>query len=408
MSNTSIPNSTWNTCVSGLPIGTTTPLFIALIVSLILCVIGNSVICLIVARHYQLHTVTNAKIVNMAVGHLLFSIFCVPTYLSVLNNRQIPKLLCSSLGFSFTFFATGSTFALMLIAFERYHVIVVKRNSSKLWTARTAKKSILGTWLVAFVLSIPWVILDEKPCSSHPVGSSQNSIVYRLNKCLPFLNPSSSNTMQTFNIFLVILCFLLPFVTVFTLYCRMVGPLWQGYNQVRPMGGGHPKTIRYTAEIRTARTMLIMFILFVCCWTIYCYIAISNSLNRFSKQEFSETLTIVSISLAFGSFSLDPIIYTLRNPRISMILRGRKNRKRRVKFTTSEFATDGGEQTNWIHGRCAVESLFETTTATSKSDEMRTASTAQTACSSRLSSSVLSFTCHIGEEKEQNNEIFFH
>lgn len=395
-------NSTVGTCMNDLPLHVTTPLFITLLVSLTLCVLGNSVICLIVARHYQLHTVTNANIVNMAVGHLLLSIFCVPTYLRVLKYKEVPSFLCSAVGFTFTLFATGSTFALMLITFERYHVIVSRRNSARLWTARTATKSILAAWLVACMLSIPWVIMtDEKPCNSFPTNSGQDLIIYRLNQCLPFLNPPSSRTLQIFNVVLVILCFFLPFLIVFLLYCRMAGPLWKGYNQVRPVGGGHPKTIRYTAEIRTTRTMLLMFALFVSCWAIYCYIAIFNSLHRFSKQAFSETLTITSISLAFGSFSLDPIIYTLRNPRISMILRGRKNRKRRVKFTTSEIATDGGgEQTKWRQSRCAVESFFEATTVTSKSDEMRTPSTAHTA-SSRLSGSVLSFSYHVGDEKEQ-------
>ncbi|XP_031570763.1 G-protein coupled receptor 135-like [Actinia tenebrosa] len=390
----------WVVVCNDLPSYLRTPLHAILIFSLFLGVVGNSAICLIVARHYQLHTVTNANIVNMAIAHLLFSILCVPSYLSMVNKRQVSKWLCFTHGFFFTLFATGSTLALVLIAFERYYVIT-KANTGKL-SAKTTKKMILASWLTALALSIPWLLISDAPITcSRFLNFINHSNTLRLNQCLPFLKSSSSRTTQIANLCLVAICFIVPFATVSALYCRMAGPLWKGYNQIRPLGAGHPKTIRYTAEIRTARTMLAIFLLFLSSWGCYCFVALLNALSSPFKQNTNETTTIVAISLAFCSFSFDPLIYAMRNPRFSIIFWGRNRRRgrKRVKFTTGRPSDDvaGENIPKWARGRCNT-SVFETVSRSG--EEFLGTSTAQTA-STRLSGSTLSFSHHIGTEQSQ-------
>lgn len=388
------------TVCTDLPSYLRTPLHAILIISLFIGVVGNSVICLIVARHYQLHTVTNANIVNMAIAHLLFSILCVPSYLSIVNKRQVSKWLCYTHGFFFTLFATGSTLALVLIAFERYYVIN-KGNTNKL-SAKTTKKMILVSWLTAIALSIPWLLINDGPYTcSRFLNLIEHSNTLRLNQCLPFLKSPSSRTRQIGNLCLLVMCFIIPFATVGALNCRMAGPLWKGYNQIRPLGAGHPKTIRYTAEIRTARTMLVIFLLFLSSWGCYCSVALLNASSSPFKQNTNETITILAICLAFCSFSFDPLIYALRNPRFSIIFWGRNRRRgrKRVKFTTGKLSDDvAGLDENipkWARGRCNT-SVFETVSRSG--EEFRATSTAQTA-STRLSGSTLSFSHHIGTEE---------
>lgn len=402
-----LPSNGSNTTLDGvtvcadLPSYLRTPLHAILIISLFLGVVGNSMICIIVARHYQLHTVTNANIVNMAIAHLFFSMLCVPSYLSMLNKRQVAKWLCFAHGFFFVLFATGSTLALVLIAFERYYVIT-KANTNKL-SARTTKKMILLSWLTATGLSIPWLLINDGPITcTRLLNLIDHSNALRLNQCLPFLKSPSSRITQVGNICLLVVCFFVPFVTVAALNLRMAGPLWKGYNQIRPLGAGHPKTIRYTAEIRTARTMLVIFLLFVSSWGCYCFVALLNALSSAFKQNTDETITTVAICLAFCSFSFDPLIYALRNPRFSIIFWGRNRRRarKRVKFTTGKMSDVAGLEENipkWAQGRIDT-SMFET--CSRSGEEFRPASTAQTA-STRLSGSTLSFSHHVGTEESQ-------
>lgn len=47
----------------------------------LLCMIGNSVVCLIVLRNRHMWTVTNVFILNLSISDLLVGIFCIPTTL---------------------------------------------------------------------------------------------------------------------------------------------------------------------------------------------------------------------------------------------------------------------------------------------------------------------------------------
>lgn len=47
----------------------------------LLCMIGNSVLCLIVLKKRHMWTVTNVFILNLSISDLLVGIFCIPTTL---------------------------------------------------------------------------------------------------------------------------------------------------------------------------------------------------------------------------------------------------------------------------------------------------------------------------------------
>ncbi|EDO45857.1 predicted protein, partial [Nematostella vectensis] len=298
--------------------GLKTSLHVTLIASLFFCVLGNGVICLIVARHYQLQTVTNAHIVNMAIGHLLFAVFCVPMYLSILSRVQLSAWLCSMFGFFFALFAAVSMLALLLIAIERHHAIK-SMTKSKL-SAITSTRMILVTWLLSIGYACGWTLANpsETKCT---LGSSQ---LIHFHSCLPYLKPPNTSFSRVTNLLLITCCFFVPLTATLVLYCKIARPLWRGYNLVRPLGSGNPKMVRFTAEIRTARTMFIIFLLFLTSWALYWGIGFYNSYHWPSKTVDNDILTTIIICFAFSSISWNPIIYALRNPRISIILHRRK------------------------------------------------------------------------------------
>ena len=47
----------------------------------LLCIVGNTLVCLIVAENRRMRTVTNLFILNLAISDLLVGIFCIPTTL---------------------------------------------------------------------------------------------------------------------------------------------------------------------------------------------------------------------------------------------------------------------------------------------------------------------------------------
>lgn len=49
-----------------------------------LCMVGNIMVCFIVAKNKHMHTVTNLFILNLAISDLLVGIFCMP--ITLLDN----------------------------------------------------------------------------------------------------------------------------------------------------------------------------------------------------------------------------------------------------------------------------------------------------------------------------------
>lgn len=54
---------------------------LAYLLIFIVCMVGNGVVCFIVLRGKDMHTVTNLFIFNLAISDLLVGIFCMPTTL---------------------------------------------------------------------------------------------------------------------------------------------------------------------------------------------------------------------------------------------------------------------------------------------------------------------------------------
>jgi hypothetical protein len=54
--------------------------------------VGNTVVCFIVARNKHMHTVTNLFIFNLAISDLLVGIFCMP--ITLLDNIIAGMLTC--------------------------------------------------------------------------------------------------------------------------------------------------------------------------------------------------------------------------------------------------------------------------------------------------------------------------
>jgi len=342
-----------------------------LVIILILSILGNGAICVIVARHYQLHTVTNAYFVNMAIMQLLFALFSIPPYLRISSSSvERTHLLCVFMGFSFQLFAALSNLALTLLTIERYYVI--NNSGRKKISAKATGKLISAASILALIFAVLWTLLEggSTRCSeTSDFGGSSLT-------CFSLLSSHKTKTLRILNIVYILMCFLLPMALTAALFLKMTKPLWSGFHGVRPMGAGNTGTIRFFAEIKTTRTLFIISILHLCCWLPLCIISLylSSRLQRndhghlsFSRAKF------VSISLAFASSCINPLMYALRNPRFSIILRPHKRShgKKRVRFNKT---AEKGENTiskpvTWGQ-RAKSASVYDT----SRSEETQTTS----------------------------------
>lgn len=338
-----------------------------LVIILILCILGNGAICVIVSRHYQLHTVTNAYFVNMAVIQLLFALFSIPPYLRISSSSvERTQWLCVFIGFSFELFAALSNFALTLLAIERYYVI--NNSGRKKISAKATGKLISAASILALIFAVLWTLLEGSSTSgSDFIGSSLT--------CFSLLSSHKTETLRILNIVYLVMCFLLPMALTAALFVKMTKPLWTGFHGVRPMGIGNTSTIRFFAEIKTTRTLFIISVLHLCCWLPLCIISLylSSRLQQNDHHLSFLRAKVVSMCLAFASSCINPLMYAFRNPRFSMIFRPRTHShgKKRVHFkkTAEKGQSTTTKPMTWVQ-RTKCASVYDT----SRSEETQTTS----------------------------------
>lgn len=158
---------------------------VSLLIILILSVLGNSAVCIIVSRHYQLRTVTNAFFVNMAAAQLLFALISIPPYLRLLSNTYSPLTnhwLCVFIGFTFEWFAASSNLALTLVIIERYFVI--KHSARKKISPKGTAQLIFVAYLWTLIFAIPSTVIrgEALQCGKASPGFSLGL------SCFPLLN----------------------------------------------------------------------------------------------------------------------------------------------------------------------------------------------------------------------------
>lgn len=104
-----------------------TTVYIMYISIFIFALFGNGVVCYIVYSSPRMRTVTNYFIVNLAVGDILMSLFCVPfSFFPTLLLQYWPfgSVLCHLVNYSQAISVLVSAYTLVAISIDRYIAIL--------------------------------------------------------------------------------------------------------------------------------------------------------------------------------------------------------------------------------------------------------------------------------------------
>lgn len=138
----------------------------------IVALIGNGLVCFVVHTTPRMKTVTNYFIVNLAVGDILLTVFCVPFSSAstlVLKYWPFGAVMCKVVNYSQAVSVLVSAYTLLAISIDRYNIIMRPLKPRVEKTA--AKLVVAAVWLGALVTAapIPVVSMLQRPSDWHVV-----------------------------------------------------------------------------------------------------------------------------------------------------------------------------------------------------------------------------------------------
>ncbi|XP_048393928.1 G-protein coupled receptor 135 [Stegostoma tigrinum] len=283
---------------------------ILLLIFLLSC-LGNSAVIVMIVKHRQLRTVTNAFIMSLSLSDLLTALLCVPFSFIMLFTQEgvwiFGDWFCIANGFFNSCFGIISTLTMMLISFDRYYAIV--RQPQEKIGRRRATQLLVAVWLIAVLFSFPWYLMAQ---ANGPMVVHKKGFYH----CMYIFHSGSSRMGTSYSIILIVVCYLLPFSLMCFCHYNICKTVRLSEIRVRPVTT-YAHLLRFYSEMRTATTVLIMIVFIICCWGPYCIMGIITATGNF---HFTPIMDTVAILLAWANGALNPLIYATRNPNISILL----------------------------------------------------------------------------------------
>ncbi|XP_027055025.1 gastrin/cholecystokinin type B receptor-like [Pocillopora damicornis] len=126
----------------------------------LISVIGNTLVCVVIARRRRMRTVTNFFVLNLAASDLAITCICIPFDIPVQENHHkwlYGKVLCKLLYPIQTMAVFSSIFTLTAVSLNRFWAIVYPLR--KQMTKKHAFVVIVVTWVVCALLTVPYVVV---------------------------------------------------------------------------------------------------------------------------------------------------------------------------------------------------------------------------------------------------------
>ncbi|XP_037691234.1 G-protein coupled receptor 135 [Choloepus didactylus] len=314
---------------------------LVLLLVFLLSSLGNCAVMAVIAKHRQLRTVTNAFILSLSLSDLLTALLCLPAaFLDLFTPPEGPwHGFCASSRFFSSYFGIVSTLSIALISLDRYCAIV--RPPREKIGRRRALQLLAGAWLAALGFSLPWERLGSR---REPPGAQS------FHDCLYRTSPDPVQQGAAYSVGLVVVCYLLPFLLMCFCHYHICKTVRLSDVRVRPVTT-YARVLRFFSEVRTATTVLIMIIFVIGCWGPYCFLVLLAATRQVQAAKAPSFLNVVAVWLTWANGAINPVIYAIRNPNISTLLRRNREEGYRTRNVDTYLPNQGLGQQAQRHKR---------------------------------------------------------
>ena len=309
MENTSYfpPNPNVSVCDRGTNLSYFDPAYDGcLIVLCLLIMLINALVMWVFAKRRQLRTKTNSLLMSLSVSDFLMGLLGIPSNIACNATAGCANWLCIGSVFMYRLIATSTIYHIFAITVERYISVLHPLEYLTLVTRPRIARAIAVIW--GFAVFIALIQLSWTDFSNFSTGLKSDPLRLKL--------------VFAYDIFGVLVCFLLPTLVMGFIYCRMFNVIRRqtaAIKRLRVSGEADPSSCISSAEARAIAIFALMLSIFVCCWATF-YIS--------AFQAYTNYYGVLSVGyikffdfLRFSTAFVNPVLYTFLKQDFRLALR---------------------------------------------------------------------------------------
>jgi len=257
----------------------------------------NSLILFLTVKVKFLRTVTNLILGSLAFSDLLSGVLGIPLYLACSAIQK--TAVCGITQMLTRFFSISIVLHLLLVSVDRHVAVVHAIRYRSLVTKRRILSLLLSVWLTAIfvaLIQLSWLGLDVNVNEDSDEKTARINIIY--------------------DIFCIILFFLVPLITMIFCYTTIFLALRQQLRAIKKNNVGLCVKLEqrrsHSRERRAAIIFLSMIVVYIICWLPYFLLDLQH---QFGNDFFSLPVSVEYAVFYYPKFLnsvLDPILYVYR------------------------------------------------------------------------------------------------
>lgn len=279
-------------------------------------IVGNALVCIVIARNSSLHTATNYYLFNLAVSDLIYLLFGLPNEV-ILFWHQYPYPFGAAFCSLSRLIKDACTFVsvLTIVAFsmERLLAICYPLRVYMMSGFKRAVRIIAAIWVVSILCGAPFGLYTRIEYLRFPVGSQailKQSALCRMRDDTPIPVWELS----------AIIFYVIPTILLVAFYSRMAIEIHRQSKHGHALGVRHSSSSSQSNRSKSRRTvvkmLVVVVITFFVCWSPY---HIQHLLVPYLKEAeavlLNTVLFIVSGLFYYTSCTINPIIYNVMSRR---------------------------------------------------------------------------------------------
>ena len=273
-----------------------------LFVILIICLLGNIVICFVVFRNRRLWTEMNLFVVNLAIGDIALSLISMTVPLETVIARDeifITGTLCQINAFCNSVLFCNTIFTHTAISIDRYLAVV--KPMKKIMSKKKALCALVVVWTLAIAIAL-----------GPQLGWGRNTYNASTLQC-GFGFPR--DPFESLYIICLGICtFLLPIAIMSYVYSRIYFVVLHHNRRLSTSTSSSYYVAAIQQQRKTVLTFFLALIVFIICWTPFA-VFMGLGASTSSRDELPRGLGIAAYWCGYLNSAINPYLIGLRSGR---------------------------------------------------------------------------------------------